>query len=235
MLESLKQEVFEANKLLSKNNSLMFPWCNVSAIDRSSGLITVKPSDIFFDKITADDLLLVDMNGTVVEGRFHSPWDLSLLIVLYQSFPSINSITHSYSRWATTFAQMGMGIPALGTIHADYFHGEIPCTRKLRPTEIRGNYEKAVGNVVVERFEKSKLNPVEIPGVLICNHGPMSWGNNPQESLFHFSVLEEIAFMAWHCIATPDKYLLPMQKDLLEHHYKMNHPTNIISEKPDHN
>lgn len=233
MLESLKQEVFDANKLLSSYNFLAFPWCNVSGIDRNTGLIVVKPSRPNFDEMSPDDMMVVDLNGTIIEGNFDPPSDLSIHIVLYNSFPNIKGITHSHSRWATTFAQMGMGIPALGTIHADHFHGEIPCTRKLRTFEIRGDYEKEVGTVIAERFLKSKLNPDEIPGVLICNHSPLTWGSSPQNALFNFTVLEEIAFMAWHCMAIPDKYLFPMQKDLLEYHYNKEHNRNTVSEKMD--
>jgi L-ribulose-5-phosphate 4-epimerase len=118
---------------------------------------------------------------------------------------------------------MGMGIPALGTTHADYFHGEIPCTRKLRAYEIRGDYERETGAVIVERFRKGKISPEEMPGVLVCNHGPFSWGEDAMDAVYNAVVMEEVAFMAWHCMALPDKYLVPMQKDLLERHYSRKH------------
>lgn len=223
MLEDLKKEVFHANQLLPKYNLVTFTWGNVSGIDRRMGLIVIKPSEVYFDALTPEDLLVTDLNGTLVEGSFNPPPEIAVHIELYRSFPAIMGITSSHSRWATIFAQMGMGILPLGTIHADYFHGEIPCTRKLRTYEIRGNYEKETGDVIVERFKKGKLNYMEIPGVLVCNNGPVTWGGSPSISAENAAVLEEVAFMAWHCMALPDKYLVPMQKDLLEHHFHTKH------------
>jgi L-ribulose-5-phosphate 4-epimerase len=137
-------------------------------------------------------------------------------------------IVHSHSRWATIFAQMGMGIPALGTTHADYFHGEIPCTRKLMAYEIRGDYERETGAVIVERFKRGKINYEEMPGVLVCNNGPFTWGTSPINAVNNAVVLEEVAFMAWHCMALPDKYLVPMQKDLLERHFSRKHGKDAL-------
>lgn len=223
MLENLKKEVFDANKLLTKYNLVTFSLGNVSGIDRKKGLIVIKPSDVDFDRLTQEDLVVVDLNGRRVEGRYAAPTDLPTHIEIYNAFPTINGIAHTYSRWATIFAQLSMGIPALGTMHADYFHGEIPVTRKMRAYEIRGNYEKETGTVIVERFKKGKLNQDEIPGVLVCNQGPVTWGSTPGNAALNAAVLEEVAFMAWHCMALPDKYLVPMQKDLMERHFSKRH------------
>lgn len=229
MLENLKKEVFDANQLLSKYNLVTFTWGNVSGIDRKNGLIVIKPSDVEFDRMTPDDLVIADLNGQWIEGNYDIPTDLPTHIELYNAFPSVNGIACTHSRWATIFAQLNMGIPALGTIHADYFHGEIPCTRKLRTYEIRGNYEKETGAVIVERFKKGKISQDEVPGVLICNDGPVTWGSTPANAVTNAAVLEEVAFMAWHCMALPDKYLVPMQKDLLERHFNKKHSFNAVN------
>lgn len=219
MLEKLKSELYEANLLLSKNRLSSFIWGNVSGIDRKHGLIILKPSNMSISDITPDDMVIVDLYGKLVEGKHTPSTDTLTHIELYRSFPSINGIAHSHARWCTIFAQMGLGIPALGTTHADYFHGEIPCTRKLRAYEIRGDYERETGSVIAERFQKGKISPEEMPGVLVCNHGPYTWGSSPNEAVNNAVVMEEVAFMAWHCMALPDRYLVPMQKDLLERHY----------------
>lgn len=231
MLEALKKEVFDANKLLPKYNLVTFTWGNVSGFDRRKGLIVIKPSDVEYDKLTLEDMVVVDLSGRRVEGRYSAPADIATHIELYNAFPSIQGIAHCNSRWATIFAQMGMGIPALGTTHADYFHGEIPCTRKLRAYEIRGDYERETGAVIVERFKKGKLSQDEIPGILVCNHGPLTWGSSPINAVNNAVVLEEVAFMAWHCMALPDKYLVPMQKDLLERHYSKRHGSDAVYEQ----
>lgn len=223
MLEDLKTEVCEANKLLPKYNLVTFNTGNVSGIDRRRGLLVIKPSDIDYDVLTPADMVVVDLFGRRIEGKYGVPIDAATHIELYNAFPSIMGITHTNSRWATIFAQMGMGIPALGTLHADFFHGEIPCTRKLRAYEIRGDYERETGAVIVERFKKGKLSHDEMPGVLVSNHGPITWGNNAINAVSNAVVLEEVAFRAWHCMALPDKYLVPMQKDLLERHFSKKH------------
>lgn len=223
MLESLKREVCEANLLLPKHNLVTFTWGNVSGIDRKRGLVVVKPAGVEYDLLTPEDMVVIDLNGRKVEGRLNPYSDYPTHIELYNSFPSIQGVVHSHSRWATIFSQMGMGIPALGTTHADYFHGEIPCTRKLRAYEIRGDYERETGAVIVERFRKGKISPEEMPGVLVCNNGPFTWGDGPKDAVHNAVVMEEVALMAWHCMALPDKYLVPMQKDLLERHYSRKH------------
>lgn len=226
MLELLKKEVYEANMLLPKHNLVTFTWGNVSGIDRENGLIVIKPSGVEYDFMKPEDMVVIDMEGRRVEGTLNPSSDTPTHIELYKSFPLIQGVVHTHSRWATIFSQMGMGIPPLGTTHADYFHGEIPCTRKLRAYEIRGDYEKETGSVIVERFIKSKITPEEMPGVLVCNHGPFTWGKSPKDAVHNAVVMEEVAFMAWHCMALPDKYLVPMQKDLLERHYSRKHGEN---------
>lgn len=226
MLEQLKKEVYEANKLLAKYNLTTFTWGNVSGISRKHGLIVLKPDGMMAEDITQDDMVVVNMDGLEVEGRHQATPDSLTHIELYRAFPYINGIAHSHARWCTIFAQMGLGIPALGTTHADYFHGEIPCTRKLRAYEIRGDYERETGSVIAERFRKGKLDPEEMQGVLVCNHGPYTWGENTKEAVNHLVIMEEVAFMAWHCMALPDRYLVPMQKDLLERHYSRRHGKN---------
>jgi L-ribulose-5-phosphate 4-epimerase len=226
MLEELKQKVYEANMLLPKYNLVMFTWGNVSGIDRETGYVVIKPSGVEYDKLTPEDMVVLDLNGNKVEGRYNPSSDTPTHIELYSSFPSIKGIVHTHSRWATIFSQIGQGIPPLGTTHADYFHGEIPCTRKLRASEIHGDYERETGRVIVERFNKGNIDPEEMPGVLVCNHGPFAWGNSPFEAVHNAAVLEELAYMAWHCMALPDRYLIPMQKDLLDRHYYRKHGKN---------
>lgn len=232
MLEQLKKEVYEAVQLLVKHRLVTFTWGNVSGIDRGSGLIVIKPSGMEFKDMAPEDMVVVDLNGNRVEGKRNPSSDTPTHIELYRSFPSMSGIAHTHSRWSTIFAQMGMGIPALGTTHAEYFHGEIPCTRKLRAYEIRGDYEKETGAVIVERFRKGKISPEEMPGVLVCNHGPYTWGDDPMDAVSNAVVMEEVAFMAWHCMALPDKYLVPMQKDLLERHYSRKHGKTAFYGQP---
>lgn len=229
MLEQLKREVFVANQLLARNRLSSFIWGNVSGIDRKHGLIVFKPSGMTISDLSPEDMVVVNLDGKRVEGKHLPSSDTLTHIELYRSFPKINGIAHSHARWSTIFAQMGLGIPALGTTHADYFHGEIPCTRKLRAYEIRGEYEKETGSVIVERFIKGKISPDEMPGVLVCNHGPYTWGSSPIEAVNISVVMEEVAFMAWHCMALPDRYLVPMQKDLLERHYRRKRLGNADS------
>lgn len=226
MLEKLKKEVYEANLLLPKYRLVTFTWGNVSGIDRKNGLVVIKPSGVEYTAMTPDDMVVVDLDGNKVEGILNPSSDTPTHIELYKSFSSIKGIVHTHSRWATIFSQMGLGIPPLGTTHADYFHGEIPCTRKLMASEISGDYERETGAVIVERFRKGKISPEEMPGVLVCNHGPFTWGDSPADAVHNAVVMEEVAFMAWHCMALPDKYLVPIQKDLLERHYSRKHGKN---------
>ena len=224
MLEALKQAVFEANLLLPKHNLVTFTWGNVSGVDREKGLMVIKPSGVEYDTMTAEDMVVVDLKtGKKVEGDLNPSSDTDTHVVLYNAFPEIGGIVHTHSRWATTFAQAGRGIPALGTTHGDYFYGEIPCTRKMTPAEIGGKYELETGNVIVETFKDKQPN--DIPAVLIHSHGPFTWGTDPKNAVHNAVVLEEVAFMAWHALQMrPD--LPPLQQELLDKHYLRKHGAN---------
>lgn len=224
MLEALKQAVFEANLLLPKHNLVTFTWGNVSGVDREKGLMVIKPSGVEYDAMTAEDMVVVDLKtGKKVEGALNPSSDTDTHVVLYNAFPEIGGIVHTHSRWATTFAQAGRGIPALGTTHGDYFYGEIPCTRKMTANEIGGKYELETGNVIVETFKDKQPN--DIPAVLVHSHGPFTWGTDPKNAVHNAVVLEEVAFMAWHALQMrPD--LPPMQQELLDKHYLRKHGAN---------
>lgn len=224
MLEALKRAVFEANLLLPKHNLVTFTWGNVSGVDREKGLMVIKPSGVDYDTMTADDMVVVDLKtGKKVEGDLNPSSDTDTHVVLYNAFPEIGGIVHTHSRWATSFAQAGRGIPALGTTHGDYFYGKIPCTRKMTPDEIGGKYELETGNVIVETFKDKQPN--DIPAVLVHSHGPFCWGTDPKNAVHNAVVLEEVAFMAWHALQMrPD--LPPMQQELLDKHYLRKHGAN---------
>lgn len=224
MLEALKQAVFEANLLLPKHNLVTFTWGNVSGVDREKGLMVIKPSGVEYDTMTAEDMVVVDLKtGKKVEGDLNPSSDTDTHVVLYNAFPEIGGIVHTHSRWATSFAQAGRGIPALGTTHGDYFYGEIPCTRKMTPDEIGGKYELETGNVIVETLKDKQPN--DIPAVLVHSHGPFCWGTDPKNAVHNAVVLEEVAFMAWHALQMrPD--LPPMQQELLDKHYLRKHGAN---------
>lgn len=224
MLEALKQSVFEANLLLPKHGLVTFTWGNVSGVDRAQGLMVIKPSGVEYDTMRAEDMVVVDLKtGKKVEGELNPSSDTDTHVVLYNAFPEIGGIVHTHSRWATTFAQAGREIPALGTTHGDYFYGEIPCTRKMTPAEIGGRYEWETGNVIVETFLDKSAK--DIPAVLVHSHGPFCWGTDPKNAVHNAVVLEEVAFMGWHALQmNPD--LPPMQQELLDKHYLRKHGAN---------
>lgn len=224
MLEKLKQNVFEANLMLPKHGLITFTWGNVSGIDRKSGLIVIKPSGVEYNVMTPEDMVVVDLEGKVVEGELNPSSDTPTHIELYKAFPNLGGIVHTHSRWATVFAQAEMGIPALGTTHADYFYGEIPCTRRLTEDEIKGEYEKETGTVIIEAFTNKCAD--NIPAVLVNSHGPFTWGKDPEEAVHNSVVLEECAFMAWHDIMLHGGHQGPMQQELLDKHYLRKHGTN---------
>lgn len=229
MLEDLKRRVLKANLDLPKHNLVVFTWGNVSAIDRESGLVVIKPSGVPYDNLKAEDMVVLDLNGKKVEGTLNPSSDTPTHIELYKAFPNIGGIVHTHSRWATIFAQSGLSIPALGTTHADYFYNEVPCTRKMTSAEIAGDYEKETGTVIIETFQGR--NPDYVPGVLVHSHGPFTWGASPEEAVYHAVVLEEVAMMAWHTIAMR-KSDEPMQKELLEKHFFRKHgPTAYYGQK----
>jgi len=218
MLEELKERVLRANLMLPKYGLVTFTWGNVSGIDRRSGLVVIKPSGVDYDGMQAGDMVVVDLDGNRVEGRYKPSSDTPTHVELYKAFPDIGGIVHTHSRWATIFAQMGRGVPATGTTHADYFYGEVPCTRLMTPEEIRGEYEKETGKVIIETF--ADKDPNTIPACLAHSHGPFTWGATPEKAVESAVVLEEVAFMQWHADAQP------MQQELLDKHYLRKHGKN---------
>lgn len=220
MLEKLKEEVLKANLELPAKGLVTYTWGNVSGIDREKNLIVIKPSGVPYEELKAEDLVVVDIDGNQVEGKLRPSSDLMTHLVIYRNFKNAGGVVHTHSKWATIWAQAGKGIPALGTTHADYFYGEIPCTRKMLTKEIEGEYEEETGNVIVETF-KGK-DPQFIPGVLVNSHGPFSWGKDAHEAVHNAVVMEEVAMMAYHtCMLTPG--IGPMQSTLLDKHFLRKH------------
>lgn len=220
MLEELKQQVLDANLALPKHNLVTFTWGNVSGICREQNLIVIKPSGVPYDRLKRDDMVVVDFEGNVVEGDLNPSSDTPTHIVLYKNFPDIGGVVHTHAPWATSWSQAGKGIPALGTTHADYFYGTIPCTRPMTTEEINGDYELETGNVIVETFKDTDANA--IPSVLVHSHAPFSWGKDPDEAVHNAVVLEEVAKMALRTYqlnpTTPD-----MEQTLLDKHYLRKH------------
>ncbi|AEC01573.1 L-ribulose-5-phosphate 4-epimerase [Parasphaerochaeta coccoides] len=222
MLEKLKKEVCYANQSLPRYHLVTFTWGNVSAYDVKSGLMVIKPSGVEYDTMEPEQMVVMEVStGRKVEGLLKPSSDAPTHMELYKTFPGIGGITHTHSRWATIFAQAGRGIPAYGTTQGDYFYGEIPCTRKMTPAEIRGEYEKETGTVIIEAFKE--LDPLSVPSVLVHSHGPFSWGKDAQESVHNAVVMEECAMMAWHAFMLSGGHLDPMQQELLDKHYRRKH------------
>jgi L-ribulose-5-phosphate 4-epimerase len=223
MLEELKKQVLEANLRLPRAGLVVFTWGNVSGIDRASGLVVIKPSGLPYDGMRAEDMVVLDLTGKVVEGKWKPSSDTPTHLELYKAFPGCGGIVHTHSRWATTFAQAGRDIPAMGTTHADYYYGDVPCTRKMTPEEIAGEYEKETGLVIAETFRGR--DAMEIPAVLVHSHGPFTWGKDPEEAVHSAIVLEEVAFMAWHAMEL-NPQAGRMQQELLDKHYLRKHGKN---------
>jgi len=222
MLEELKKEVFDANIELVKRGLVIYTWGNVSGIDRKKGYIVIKPSGIGYDVLKPEDMTVVDLEGKIIEGKFKPSSDTPTHLVLYKNFKEIMGCVHTHSEWAVSWAQAGQGIPALGTTHADYFYGEVPCTRKLTKKEIEGNYETETGNVIVEAFVN--LSPQAMPGVLVNCHGPFTWGSSPSEAVYNAVVLEEVAKMAFRTLKLKD--VAQIEQALLDKHYLRKHGKN---------
>jgi L-ribulose-5-phosphate 4-epimerase len=195
MLETLKEEVFNANLDIVKHGLVLFTWGNVSGIDRERGLIVIKPSGVAYDTMTAADMVVVDWDGQVVEGRYNPSSDTPTHLELYKAFTTIGGIVHTHSTYATAWSQAGKDVPNIGTTQADYFSGAIPCTRSMTENEVKGAYEKETARVIIERFKD--IPPLHIPGVLVKNHGPFAWGENPHLAVHNAVVMEEVAKMAF--------------------------------------
>ena len=223
MLEQLKKQVLEANLLLPKYGLVTFTWGNVSGIDRESGLVVIKPSGVPYEGMTEEDMVVVDLDGKRVEGKWKPSSDTPTHVELYKAFPALGGIVHTHSRWATTFAQAGLDIPAMGTTHGDYFYGDIPCTRKMTPQEIAGEYEKETGRVIIETF--AGKSPADIPGVTVHSHGPFAWGRDAMDAVHNAVVMEEVAFMDWHAMMI-NPAAGRMQQELLDKHYLRKHGKN---------
>ena len=219
MLETIKKQVYEANIRLKRESLITLTWGNVSQIDRESGLVVIKPSGISCDTMTPDDMVVVDMNGNIVEGQWNPSSDLPTHLEIYRAFSEIGGVTHTHSRWATIFSQAGVRLPMLGTTHADAFYGDVPCTRKLTSEEIAGDYEKETGKLICETFKN--IDPMSIPGVLVNSHGPFTWGKDAAKSVENAIILEEVAMMAWHTIKLNEEAVF--QQELADKHYFRKH------------
>ena len=232
MLEALKEKVCQANLDLVKHGLVIFTWGNVSAIDRESGLVVIKPSGVSYDNMKPSDMVVVDLDGKIVEGDLRPSSDTPTHLVLYKAFPNIGGVVHTHSTYATAWAQAGRDIPSLGTTHADYFHDNIPCTRNMTKDEVFGEYEKETGNVIVERFRG--MNPDDTPAVLVRNHGPFAWGTDADNAVHNAVVLEEVAKMAYIAMDINvgkklQVWYIPrvrMNKLLVEKHYSRKHGPN---------
>lgn len=222
MLNELKRQVLAANLSLPAYGLVTFTWGNVSAIDRQSGLVVIKPSGIAYEAMTLEDLVVVDLDGKVREGHRKPSSDTATHLALYRAFADIGGVVHTHSRNATIWAQAGQPIPALGTTHADYFYGDIPCTRPMSEVEIAGDYEGETGKVIIETFNQAGRDPQQVPGVLVYSHGPFAWGKSAADAVHNAVVLEEVAIMA---MATRQlaPAITPMQPELLDKHFLRKH------------
>lgn len=227
MLKQLKEEVFKANLELPKRGLVVFTWGNVSGIDREKGLVVIKPSGVEYEDLKAEDMVVVDLEGNVVQGTLKPSSDTATHLALYKAFPEIGGVVHTHSQWATSFAQAGKGVMAYGTTHADYFYGPVPCTRPLNSAEIQGAYEEETGNVIIETFKAKNIDPMNVPAVLVNEHGPFTWGKDAHDAVYHSVVLEEVAKMAvttqWLKGNHADE---AMQQELLDKHFLRKHGAN---------
>ena len=222
MLSSLKQQVYEANMALVRHGLVILTWGNVSGIDREQGLFVIKPSGVDYDALAPEDMVVMDLEGNQIEGRLRPSSDTPTHCALYRHFPAIGGVAHTHSRKAAAWAQAGRGIPALGTTHADTFHGEVPCTRAMSPGEIAGDYERGTGDVIAETF--ADLDPMHIPAALVRSHGPFTWGKDAAQAVHHAVILEEIAAMALDtCLLG---HQIPMPRELLDRHFLRKHGEN---------
>lgn len=225
MLERLKQEVYEANMLLPKYNLITFTWGNVSGIDPDSGYVVIKPSGVDYRELSPENMVVVDLDGNIVEGDLKPSSDTPTHVELYKAFPDIKGIVHTHSPWAVSFAQAGIDIPAAGTTHGDYFYGAIPVTRQMKKEEIVEDYEKQTGSVIIETFKKRQIDPNQVPGVLVHDHGPFTWGTSPANAVHNAVVLEQVAEMTYHTLQL-NPHAIEMSQELLDKHYLRKHGKN---------
>lgn len=221
----LKEEVLKANLALPQHDLVTFTWGNVSGIDRNTGLVVIKPSGVPYEQLTIEDLVVVDLEGNIVEGELRPSSDTPTHLALYRALPEIGGIVHTHSPWATSWAQAKRSIPAFGTTHADYFYGEIPCTRELSDEEIEAAYEEETGHVIIETLSELHLEAVAVPGVLVANHAPFCWGKDADEAVHNAVVLEEVAKMGIHALNL-NPSLTPIKQSILDRHYLRKHGAN---------
>ena len=221
MLEKLKQEVLEANLSLVTAGLVLYTWGNVSALDEKSGLVVIKPSGVAYDAMKPEDMVVVDMDGKIVEGDLNPSSDTPTHIALYRAFAGIKAVVHTHSKWATAFAEARVDIPCLGTTQADNFYGDIPCTRQMTDSEIAKDYEKETGKVIIETFKTRGIDPLNVPAVIVANHGPFSWGGTPKKAVENSAVMEYVAEMAY--IATGLNAKTNMQQTLIDKHFLRKH------------
>lgn len=225
MLEELKKQVYEANMLLPKYGLVTFTWGNVSGIDREKGLFVIKPSGVDYDKLTWEDMVVMDLDGNKVEGKYKPSSDTPTHVEIYKGFPNVGGVVHTHSSWATSWAQAGRGIPCYGTTHADYMYGEIPCVRTLTQEEIDAGYEKNTGVLIVDYFKENNLDTKAMPAVLCKNHGPFTWGKDAFDAVHNAVVLDEVAKMAARCeMINPNNK--PAPQELQDKHYNRKHGAN---------
>ncbi len=222
MLEELKRQVCEANLELPRRGLVTYTWGNVSGIDRERSLVVIKPSGVSYEDLTPDMLVVLDLNGNQIEGTLNPSSDTRTHLELYKAYPALGGVVHTHSTHAVAFAQARRDLPALGTTHADYFYGPVPCTRELTPAEVDEDYERNTGKVIVETFSARGIDPVHVPGVLCASHGPFTWGKDPAQAVYHAVVLEEVARMALLTL-TIDPAAAPAPQHVLDKHFHRKH------------
>ena len=225
MLEELKERVLKENLELDKRGLVTYTWGNVSAIDREKGLIVIKPSGVKYEDMKAEHMVVVDLEGNVVEGKYRPSSDTATHIELYKKYTELGGVVHTHSTFATSWAQACNDIPAYGTTHADYFYGDIPCTRRLTEEEITRDYETETGNVIIETIEDRKIKAIEVPGIVVASHGPFTWGKTPEEAVYNAVVLEEVAKMAYYTSSINPR-IRQADKYLQDKHYLRKHGAN---------
>ena len=223
-LSKLKEDVYRANLELVAHGLVIFTWGNVSGIDRERGLVVIKPSGVDYDTMKPEDMVVVDLEGKVVEGRLKPSSDTPTHLAIYKAFPQTAGVVHTHSTYATAWAQAGKDIPNIGTTHADYFHDAIPCTSDMTREEVENDYELNTGEVIVKKFRDDDINPVHTPGVIVKNHGPFAWGKSPAEAVHNAVVMEQVAKMAFIALQiNPDLRMNPL---LVEKHFSRKHGPN---------